>query len=52
MKLSTFLLCFLIGIEKDVPNVVRQKQSSRLFLGRGLPIPVRGTKCATLTGRI
>ena len=42
--------CFGIyngGIEKDVPNGVRQKQSSGLFLGRGLPIPTGSSKCAT-----
>ena len=31
------------GIEKDVPNYVRQKQFGELFLGRGLPIPLEAT---------
>ena len=34
----------IVGLEKDVPNVVRQKKSSGLFLGRGLPSPTRGAK--------
>ena len=46
--MKSILLFYLFkiksGIEKDVPNRVRQKQFSELFLGRGLPIPVRGTK--------
>ena len=37
--------CFafkIVGLEKDVPNEERQKESTGLFLGRGLPSPTRG----------
>ena len=36
------------GIEKDVPNIMRQKQSRGLFLGRGSPIPLEATKKSSI----